>query len=164
MQNSNVNKTMDNIASNMPCLASIHFRDNLDAAQVAELSQQRLNELADCSCCAVHSNINKPTRWGPWQETSFPGPREWSMKAPTPNTCLCSCRHEARFLCRQHPLYQRPPLPYSTSELSSNTIKTNSNLVTELRNQLSNVEAELTTEKYNHAVSNIQRMGGDRGW
>lgn len=59
--------------------------------------QNRIDELAVCKCCVEGTghNLNKPVKWEPWVETT---PHFTQNPA-----CKCSCRHEARVLCRMHP-------------------------------------------------------------
>ena len=54
--------------------------------------QDKLDTLAKCKCCERHQ-INKPTIFAPWINTTFHGTQY------TP--CECKCRHIARFICRQ---------------------------------------------------------------
>ena len=55
--------------------------------------EKKLNEKAACRCCERHQ-INKPTKFVPWVELPFHGTQY------TP--CECSCRHDARIICRRH--------------------------------------------------------------
>ena len=55
----------------------------------------KLDHCASCQCCPRHQ-ANKPRTFVHWSE-SF-------TKAHVPNNgCECSCRHKARWLCRQAP-------------------------------------------------------------
>ncbi len=54
--------------------------------------QKKLDTLVLCKCCERH-NINKPTTMIPWIELDF------NITQDKP--CNCSCRHVARFICRQ---------------------------------------------------------------
>ena len=54
--------------------------------------QEKLDTLDICKCCTRHQ-INKPNHFAPWKELPFHEKRTTS--------CICSCRHDARFICRQ---------------------------------------------------------------
>ena len=54
--------------------------------------QAKLDTLNKCNCCLRHKT-NRPSHLAPWVETQFHGCQD------TP--CACSCRHMARFICRQ---------------------------------------------------------------
>ena len=61
--------------------------------------QEKLITLSKCNCCSRHS-INKPFMFSPWVETT------WKNKSPEfKPDCQCSCRHDARIICRQHSDY-----------------------------------------------------------
>ena len=60
---------------------------------IGNYHSRMLTILNTCQCCERHQ-INKPTVYEQWVETTFHG---------TPNThleCSCSCRHLARNICR----------------------------------------------------------------
>ena len=61
--------------------------------------QEKLITLNKCNCCERHS-INKPLIFSPWIETT------WNIKTNN-YTCMCSCRHYARKICRQHENYNK---------------------------------------------------------
>lgn len=67
--------------------------------------QQKLNHLANCYCCERHQ-VNKPTVFSPWHETPFNNTRETY-------SCMCNCRHLARFICRQTDSYNPRGSPRS---------------------------------------------------
>lgn len=54
--------------------------------------QLKLDYLSQCNCCDRHQ-VNKPTTFTIWQDTPFSNNERGS--------CSCSCRHIARFICRQ---------------------------------------------------------------
>lgn len=56
--------------------------------------QEKLNHLALCNCCERHQ-FNKPDVWSP--EINIP------FNYTQQNSCLCDCRHTARWICRQCP-------------------------------------------------------------
>jgi hypothetical protein len=60
--------------------------------------QEKLDELANCNCCDRHK-INKPIIYAPWEEIITP---PFNQESDI-NTCNCTCRHTARFICRQYP-------------------------------------------------------------
>ena len=55
--------------------------------------QLKLDNLSRCNCCDRHQR-NKPTVYSRWEDT----PATWNG-----GNCNCSCRHYARFICRQFP-------------------------------------------------------------
>ena len=55
--------------------------------------QKKLDEKVACRCCERHQ-IDKPTKFVPWVELTFHETQD--------TACGCSCRHEARILCRGH--------------------------------------------------------------
>lgn len=57
-----------------------------------------LKTLNQCNCCERHLT-NRPTRWGPWAELRFNN----TQVEDDPESCRCSCRQDARILCRMHP-------------------------------------------------------------
>ena len=57
--------------------------------------EARLRVLSGCACCADHNKL-KPDEYIPWVETP-------EMSGDVAKPCECSCRHEARELCRRHP-------------------------------------------------------------
>jgi len=61
--------------------------------------QDKLYTLSKCNCCPRHS-INKPFMFSPWIENY-----DYEKTNIFEKNCLCSCRHYARFICRQHPEY-----------------------------------------------------------
>lgn len=67
-------------------------------------NQEKLDILAKCYCCNKHS-IHKPSIYKPWFE--IPRNKKSSTNSNTGANgvpiCKCSCRHEARFICRNHP-------------------------------------------------------------
>jgi hypothetical protein len=84
--------------------------ENLQS-QISQLRQACLDELLFCNCCGIDGRHtkNKPAVYAPWVET-----KPWShvTHSPTgPDVCKCRCRHEARMICRDHPLY-RPDEAY----------------------------------------------------
>lgn len=58
--------------------------------------QKVIDTKVNCKCCPRHQ-INKPTQYAPWIELPFRGTQD--------NLCSCTCRHEARMICRSHPEY-----------------------------------------------------------
>lgn len=58
--------------------------------------QEKLDYCSVCKCCPRHQK-DKPRVFVPWVETRFNG----SFRDE--NACLCECRHNARWLCRQAP-------------------------------------------------------------
>ena len=55
--------------------------------------KDKLEHCAACKCCERHQ-FKKPTSFVAWTET----PLKDSVR-----TCVCDCRHMARFICRQAP-------------------------------------------------------------
>jgi|TARA_B100001142_G_C14347145_1_gene660535 hypothetical protein len=55
--------------------------------------EEKLMSCINCECCPRHM-INRPTELKPWIEL------HWSREYDT-NRCVCPCRHNARFICRQ---------------------------------------------------------------
>jgi hypothetical protein len=53
--------------------------------------QETLNMLNECMCCSRHT-IYRPKVLGPWTNTICHGNQD--------NSCPCSCRHTARWICR----------------------------------------------------------------
>ena len=64
----------------------IHYRNRLLGAK------EILNTLNSCKCCSRHQE-NKPRELKLWTETPFHGSQN--------TLCSCSCRHMARFICRE---------------------------------------------------------------
>lgn len=64
--------------------------------------QDKLDYLSNCKCCKRHQ-INKPSVFTIWQETEF----HYNEKV---YSCMCDCRHLARFICRQCDNYETPPI------------------------------------------------------
>ena len=62
---------------------------NIPGSTLAE----KLAYCASCECCERHT-INRPTRLEPWV-SPVPRPHEDNFR------CNCTCRHAARFICRQ---------------------------------------------------------------
>ena len=61
--------------------------------------QTRLDELLFCDCCEAHG-VNKPTDYKPWIMKD----RNESVDRKGESLgCSCTCRHEAREICRNHP-------------------------------------------------------------
>lgn len=54
--------------------------------------EEKLMSCINCECCPRHMT-NRPTVLEPWIELP------WSEKHE--NYCVCPCRHNARFICRQ---------------------------------------------------------------
>lgn len=75
---------------------------------IGETYQDKLNHLANCNCCQRHQ-INKPTIFQPWTETSI-------NISQNIYSCSCNCRHVARFICRQTNVL--PPLSRTNSPTS----------------------------------------------
>lgn len=65
-----------------------------------ETFQDKLDTLSTCNCCSRHQ-INKPKKFSPWRELPFNNLLDES------SNCKCPCRHIARFICRQHDLYEQ---------------------------------------------------------
>ncbi len=75
--------------------------ENID--QIPGISfQDKLNHLSNCNCCERHQ-ICKPILFVPWIETPF-------NNNPHIHSCMCNCRHLARFICRQANGYTPPPV------------------------------------------------------
>jgi len=53
--------------------------------------QEALDMLNECKCCSRHA-ICRPKVLGPWTNTIYHGNQD--------NSCPCSCRHTARWICR----------------------------------------------------------------
>ena len=92
-------KTIDSNVINLNLLSNIINKDskqpNKPFQQYSD-KQQLLDEKVNCVCCPRHQ-INKPTLYAPWIELPFHGTQY------TP--CVCTCRHDARMICRTHPEY-----------------------------------------------------------
>ncbi len=59
--------------------------------------QEKLDHCLKCKCCTRHQ-VLRPKRLEPWTEDMA----EVDIKIKWMNTeCECSCRHMARFICRQ---------------------------------------------------------------
>ena len=60
---------------------------------------EKLNEVNRCECCPRHMT-NRPAKLEPWVELPWSSSRTFY-----PNgivfPCVCKCRHNARFICRQ---------------------------------------------------------------
>ena len=67
--------------------------------------QDKLDHLSNCNCCKRHQ-INKPSVFTVWQETQFHNNQEV-------HSCICNCRHVARFICRQCYDYKTPTIIHS---------------------------------------------------
>lgn len=76
--------------------------------------QEKLDTLALCKCCDRH-NINKPITMTLWTDLDFNNTQD------TP--CDCSCRHDARFICRQFE-DNGDPLTCFTCENDANSVIT----------------------------------------
>lgn len=72
--------------------------------------QDKLNHLSNCNCCVRHQ-INKPTIFAVWHETPFNNTQQTY-------SCMCNCRHVARFICRQAHGYNPPPITRTITPLS----------------------------------------------
>jgi len=72
--------------------------------------QDKLNHLANCNCCERHQ-LNKPTVFAAWHETP-------SHNTHATYTCVCNCRHLARFICRQADEYNQLPITRSNTPKS----------------------------------------------
>jgi hypothetical protein len=66
----------------------------------------KLNHLSNCNCCQRHQ-VNKPTIFHVWYETPY-------HNDSSIHTCMCNCRHVARFICRQADGYNSPPIRSNT--------------------------------------------------
>ena len=64
--------------------------------------QGKLDHLSNCNCCKRHQ-INKPSIFTIWQETEFHNEQKQ-------HSCMCNCRHVARFICRQCHDYETHPI------------------------------------------------------
>ena len=64
--------------------------------------QHKLNHLSNCGCCDRHQ-INKPMVFSSWHETH-------SNNNQVTYSCMCDCRHVARFICRQAVGYNPSPI------------------------------------------------------
>ena len=76
------------------------LRDLFDEVPGVTL-QDKLNHLSNCHCCDRHQ-VNKPTVFAAWHETPF-------HNTQGTYTCMCNCRHVARFICRQANVTPPPP-------------------------------------------------------
>ena len=65
--------------------------------------KKKLDECAGCGSCKDHEK-DKPTKWEPWVETRLPRAEGVNKH----RDCFCSCRHDARVLCRYHPDCKTP--------------------------------------------------------
>ena len=65
---------------------------------IYETRKARVEQLSTCNCCEIHQK-NRPTEYGPWVEIVS------NKVIQSDRPCKCSCRHEARFICRGHPDY-----------------------------------------------------------
>jgi len=57
--------------------------------------EDKLMSCINCECCPRHM-INRPTSLKPWIEMPWNGTDENYR-----DECVCPCRHNARFICRQ---------------------------------------------------------------
>ena len=64
------------------------------STEITLMIEKKFAAAAACRCCARHSD--KPLVWAPCKESIVPS-------TPTASSCMCSCRHDARMLCRVHP-------------------------------------------------------------
>ena len=55
--------------------------------------EEKLNTCISCKCCPRHMT-NRPKKLEPWIETRF-------SIYDSFGDCICPCRHNARFICRQ---------------------------------------------------------------
>lgn len=64
------------------------------STEITLMIEKKFAECAACRCCVRHRD--KPLVWAPYKEYIVPS-------TPTASSCMCSCRHDARMLCRVHP-------------------------------------------------------------
>tara|TARA_B100001109_G_scaffold233707_1_gene212349 strand:- start:490 stop:963 length:474 start_codon:yes stop_codon:yes gene_type:complete len=85
-------------------LAAADLQDNLKKkfeAISGKTWEEKLMSCINCECCPRHM-INRPTELKPWIELPWSGDEEkYEM-----DSCVCPCRHNARFICRQ---VEEPP-------------------------------------------------------
>lgn len=62
---------------------------------IGHYQERMLTILNTCQCCDRHQ-INKPTVYQPWVDTTYHGTLSHL-------SCSCSCRHIARMICRECP-------------------------------------------------------------
>ncbi len=69
----------------------LHTKNPLCYKGFVLTKKQVFDTMVSCKCCPRHQ-VNKPTHFNKYLETEFHG---------TQNTnCFCSCRHNARMICR----------------------------------------------------------------
>lgn len=74
-------------------------------------SQNILNELSECKCCKIHA-INRPSIFEHWVEVldrknvpDRPSNTIINSIGESELICYCTCRINARMVCRNHPDY-----------------------------------------------------------
>ena len=57
--------------------------------------ENEIIKLNQCNCCQRHK-VNKPKKLEPWIELPYNNTSKSNF------TCLCDCRHKARWICRKY--------------------------------------------------------------
>tara|TARA_E500000178_G_scaffold343793_1_gene391082 strand:+ start:1180 stop:1590 length:411 start_codon:yes stop_codon:yes gene_type:complete len=69
----------------------LHTNNPLCYKDFVLTKKQVFDTMVSCKCCPRHQ-VNKPTHFNKYVETEFHGTQK--------TNCFCSCRHNARMICR----------------------------------------------------------------